>query len=67
VGEKSVQCSPEGALVDKRTVAELNMKHFRRLLATETDPAKRETITKLLGEEEAKLRAINAERKRQRS
>jgi hypothetical protein len=29
--------------------------------------SKRETITELLGEEEAKLRAINAERKRQRS
>ena len=55
-----------GAPVDK-TVAQLNIEYFRRLLATEPDPAKRDTITKLLGEEEAKLRAINAERKRRRS
>jgi hypothetical protein len=41
----------------------LNVEHYRRLLATETDPAKRGTIEKLLAEEEAKLRALDAERK----
>jgi glutamate formiminotransferase len=40
--------------VDK-TVADLNIEHFRKLLAIETDPAKRQTIERLLAEEEAKL------------
>jgi hypothetical protein len=38
-----------------RTIVELNIKHFRDLLKTETDPAKRETLAKLLAEHEAKL------------
>ena len=41
-----------------RTVIELNIKHYRRLLKTETDPEKRQTIAKLLAEEEAKLTAL---------
>jgi hypothetical protein len=40
--------------VDK-TVADLNIAHFRKLLAAETDPVKRQTIERLLAEEEAKL------------
>jgi len=39
--------------VDK-TVADLNIAHFKRLLQTETDPAKRQTIERLLAAEEAK-------------
>jgi len=38
-----------------RTVAELNIEHFKRLLAVEMDPAKRQTIERLLAEEKAKL------------
>lgn len=38
-----------------KTVAELNIVHFRRLLAAETDPAKRQILEKLLLQEEAKL------------
>jgi|tagenome__1003787_1003787.scaffolds.fasta_scaffold20381372_1 hypothetical protein len=38
-----------------RTVAHLNIEHYRRLLAAETDEAKRKTLQKLLAEEEAKL------------
>jgi hypothetical protein len=38
-----------------KTVADLNIEHFRKLLAVETDPAKRQTIARLLAEEEAKL------------
>jgi hypothetical protein len=38
-----------------RTVADLNKAHYRKLLSTETDPVKRQTIEKLLAEEEAKL------------
>ena len=40
-------------------VARLNIKHYRKLLTTETDKAKRETLLQLLTEEEAKLAALN--------
>lgn len=38
-----------------KTVADLNIAYFRRLLETETDPAKRETLERLLAEEKVKL------------
>ena len=38
-----------------RTVARLNIEHYRRLLAKEPDEAKRQVILRLLAEEEAKL------------
>ncbi len=38
-----------------KTVADLNIEHFKKLLAVETDPVKRQTIQRLLTEEEAKL------------
>lgn len=38
-----------------RMIVELNIKHYRDLLKTETDPAKRRTIADLLAEEETKL------------
>lgn len=38
-----------------RTVARLNIEHYRRLLAKETDETRRQTILRLLAEEEAKL------------
>jgi hypothetical protein len=38
-----------------RMIIELNIKHFRQLLKSETDATKRGTITQLLAEEEAKL------------
>ena len=38
-----------------RTVARLNIEHFRRLLAKETDESRRRTLIRLLAEEEAKL------------
>jgi hypothetical protein len=40
-----------------RTVAQLNVDHFRRQLATETDDVKRQMILRLLAEEEKKLAA----------
>jgi hypothetical protein len=46
-----------------KNIARLNIEHYRRLLAAETDPAKRAMIEKLLAEEEAKLRSLEAERK----
>jgi hypothetical protein len=38
-----------------KTVADLNIEHYRRPLAVETDPVKRQTIERLLTEEETKL------------
>jgi hypothetical protein len=40
-----------------RTIARLNIEHYKRLLERETDDAKRQTIRLLLAEEEAKLPA----------
>ncbi|HUI97444.1 MAG TPA: hypothetical protein VLX44_16940 [Xanthobacteraceae bacterium] len=36
-------------------IARLNLEHFRKLLASETDQPKRRTLLRLLAEEEAKL------------
>ena len=38
-----------------RTVARLNIEHFKRLLAQETDEQRRQMIMRLLAVEEAKL------------
>jgi len=37
------------------TIARLNIDHYRRLLMTEIDESKRQTVMRLLAEEEAKL------------
>ncbi len=42
-----------------RTVAHLNIEHYKRLLATETNEDKRKMLKKLLAEEEAKLAAAH--------
>jgi hypothetical protein len=43
------------------TIARLNIEHFRRLLENnEIDETKRQMISRLLDEEEAKLAALNA-------
>jgi hypothetical protein len=46
-----------------RKVAKLNIEHYKKLLASETDAAKRESIARLLAEEEAKLAKIPKEQK----
>jgi hypothetical protein len=46
-----------------RTIIELNIKHYRELLTTESDPSKRRTLAKLLAEEEAKLAKLPVEKK----
>jgi hypothetical protein len=38
-----------------RTVARLNVEHYRRLLEKETDEQRRQTLLRLLAEKEAKL------------
>ena len=48
-----------------RTVAHLNVEHYRRLLEKETDEARRQMLMRLLAEEEAKL-TDNAPRERKR-
>ena len=45
-----------------QTIIELNIKHYRELLRSETDAAKRQTIGKLLAEEEAKLVKLLSEK-----
>jgi hypothetical protein len=45
-------------------VADLNIEHFRKLLAAETDSIKRRTIERLLAEEETKLALAQAKKKR---
>jgi len=50
--------SLKGVPMDK-TIARLNIEHFRKKLATEQDERKRLTILRLLVEEEAKLAALN--------
>jgi hypothetical protein len=48
-----------GRMNSERTIIELNIRHYRGLLTTEADPAKRRTIATLLAEEEAKLANLN--------
>jgi hypothetical protein len=42
----------------ERAVARLNIEHYKHLLTTETDDARRQTLMRLLSEEEVKLRAL---------
>jgi hypothetical protein len=46
-------------------IARENIRHFRKLLETEADEAKRKTIMQLLTEEEVKL-AMATDRKKRR-
>ncbi len=41
-----------------KTVARLNVEHYRKLLANEADEARRQMLVRLLAEEEAKLAAL---------
>jgi hypothetical protein len=43
-----------------RTIIELNIRHYRKLLKTETDASRRAVIAKLLAEEEASLAELLA-------
>ncbi len=49
-----------------KTVARLNIEHFQKKLATETDENRRQQILRLLAEEEAKLTALDARKERSR-
>ena len=47
------------------SIAKLNIEHYKKSLTSETDATKRESIGRLLAEEEAKLAKILKERKPQ--
>jgi hypothetical protein len=42
-----------------KDISRLNIEHFRKLLESETDEAKRSMVHRLLAEEEAKLDVLN--------
>lgn len=50
----------------ERSVARLNIEHYKQLLATETDDVKRQTLMRLLAEEEAKLRRLSESESQQK-
>ena len=50
----------------ERTIARLNIEHYRKLLTQEMDEAKRQTILRLLAEERAKLSSLEANPPRQK-
>ncbi len=47
-------------------IARHNIEHYRKLLATELDEAKRREVLRLLAEEEAKLAALGEQPTRKR-
>jgi hypothetical protein len=49
-----------------RTISRLNIEHYRRKLATEQDETTRQTLMRLLAEEQAKLAAIDNSLERKR-
>jgi hypothetical protein len=51
----------------EKTVARLNIEHYRQLLATEIDEKKRQTLRRLLAEEEAKLQTLMTSKSRKGS
>lgn len=46
-----------------RTVAHLNVEHYKRLLETEADENKRTLLKRLLAEEEAKIASVQSKGK----
>jgi hypothetical protein len=56
----------EGGAMDK-FIARLNIEHLRKRLTEDIDGVERETVTRLLAEEEAKLERLLANEKRQES
>jgi hypothetical protein len=55
-----------GGAMDK-TVARLNIERYRKSLAAERDEAKRQTLMRLLAEEQAKLAALDPPEKKRHS
>jgi len=49
-----------------KTVTLLNIEHYRKLLANETDDTRRQAIARLLAEEEAKLARLEGPSKQRK-
>lgn len=49
------------------TIARLNIEHFRSKLSDEKDEAKRQSLARLLAEEEQKLAEITGQREHKKS
>jgi hypothetical protein len=47
-----------------KTIARLNIEHYRKSLATEQDETKRQTLMRLLAEEQSKLAALDPPEKK---
>ena len=62
---RGVETGSEGERALDRTVAKMNVAHFKHLLETETDAEKRQTIIRLLAEEEAKVLEIRERQARE--
>ncbi len=61
---------PEATLAETavdRSVAHLNIEHYKRLLKRETDEKRRQTLLCLLAEEEAKIAQPKPPERKQRS
>ena len=50
-----------------RSVARLNIEHYKRLLARETDETRRQVLLRLLAEEEAKIAESGPQERKRRS
>ena len=50
-----------------KAIARLNIEHYRKLLANETDETRRQMIVRLLAEEEARLATLENPIKRQKA
>jgi hypothetical protein len=61
----SAPLSIGGAVVD-RSVARLNIEHYKRLLAQENDEARRQLLLRLLAEQEAKIADSKPPERKQR-
>lgn len=47
-------------MVSERAIAQLNIEHFQRLIATELDETTRQTVEKLLAETRIELRTADS-------
>jgi hypothetical protein len=65
MGLRAVDLQHNGGVMD-RTISRLNIEHYRRKLATEQDETTRQTLMRLLAEEQAKLAAIDNSLERKR-
>ena len=49
---------------ETKTIIQLNIDHYRRLLKTETDEARRKVIARMLAEQEAELAKLSKKKEK---